>query len=276
MLNSFEIAHALEDLGFVLDNDNTHAWGYLGPEQRERIYVKAQKNKYEDTDWHSDSSVKKQPLVLSTESILSAPMEKAIRRTDPQVNTTYKNHNLTWLNSDHQKLGVALGVSNKATLKNLLEEIGYLKQEPDPLDDIEQQEPTFPDNPTEREALRKSRLGQGVFRKRLEQLWDNKCSVTMLGNRSLLRASHMKPWSISSNEERLDPENGLLLMANLDAAFDSGLISFNDSGNILISAEFPESEASSAGIYPKMTLSKPITDAQKQYLLYHRKNVFRN
>jgi predicted restriction endonuclease len=53
---------------------------------------------------------------------------------------------------------------------------------------------------------------------------------------ALLRASHIKPWRMSDNSERLDPENGLLLVANLDAAFDAGLLSFTDTGRMLFSA----------------------------------------
>jgi putative restriction endonuclease len=39
----------------------------------------------------------------------------------------------------------------------------------------------------------------------------------------MLRASHIKPWSDCSNRERLDPLNGLLLVAHIDALFDNGL-----------------------------------------------------
>ncbi|WP_245431366.1 HNH endonuclease signature motif containing protein, partial [Rhodoplanes roseus] len=33
----------------------------------------------------------------------------------------------------------------------------------------------------------------------------------------VLRASHIKPWRDASDQERLDPRNGLLLSATLDA-----------------------------------------------------------
>lgn len=38
-------------------------------------------------------------------------------------------------------------------------------------------------------------------------------------------ASHIKPWRKCSNKERLDPQNGLLLTARINALFDCGLIS---------------------------------------------------
>ena len=49
----------------------------------------------------------------------------------------------------------------------------------------------------------------------------------------LLRASHIKPWRISSDAERLDSANGILLAAHVDILFDKGLISFDDEGNLL-------------------------------------------
>ena len=51
----------------------------------------------------------------------------------------------------------------------------------------------------------------------------------------MLLASHIKPWRDSNHQERLDKFNGLLLLANLDKAFDLGFISFDDSGKVPIS-----------------------------------------
>jgi predicted restriction endonuclease len=50
-----------------------------------------------------------------------------------------------------------------------------------------------------------------------------------------LRASHSKPWRDSSNEERLDGENGLLLTPSIDHLFDRGFISFRSDGRLLVS-----------------------------------------
>jgi len=87
---------------------------------------------------------------------------------------------------------------------------------------------------TEKHNLVKCRIGQGTFREKLINLW-NGCSVTKFKNIEILIASHIKPWSKSSNEERLDVFNGLLLTPNLDKLFDKGYISFQDNGKILIS-----------------------------------------
>ena len=87
---------------------------------------------------------------------------------------------------------------------------------------------------TERASLIRSRRGQGAFREHLIRLWRGRCCVTGVSTRELLRASHIKPWRDSNNAERLDPFNGLLLAVNYDAAFDAGLISFRDDGQVMV------------------------------------------
>lgn len=80
---------------------------------------------------------------------------------------------------------------------------------------------------TEREAIVQSRVGQGKFREDLIRYW-GKCAVTGCELIKILKASHIKPWRYSSNIERLDKFNGLLLIPNLDSTFDNGLISFDN------------------------------------------------
>lgn len=89
---------------------------------------------------------------------------------------------------------------------------------------------------TEKSAIIKARIGQGTFRKSLLDKYDGKCIVTHIDNLKLLIASHIKPWAICNNNDRVDVENGLLLSANFDRLFDSGLITFNNSGKINISS----------------------------------------
>ena len=88
---------------------------------------------------------------------------------------------------------------------------------------------------TEAEALVKARVGQGKFRNNLIEYWKG-CSVTNCKYITILIASHIKPWKDSSNKERLDVYNGLLLLPNIDKLFDKGYISFRDTGKIMISS----------------------------------------
>lgn len=87
---------------------------------------------------------------------------------------------------------------------------------------------------TEREAVIRSRVGQGEFRAKLLGYWKC-CAVTGAECLPLLRASHIKPWRDSDNRERLDVFNGFLLAPNIDAAFDAGYVTFDPLGKIVFS-----------------------------------------
>lgn len=124
---------------------------------------------------------------------------------------------------------------------------------------------------TEKENLVKCRVGQGEFREKLMKYWRG-CSVTNFQNIELLNASHIKPWSSSTNEERLDVYNGLLLIPNLDKLFDRGYISFDDGGKILISKFLKD--YSSLGVNKDMKIN--VEEKHKKYLSFHREKVFKN
>lgn len=87
---------------------------------------------------------------------------------------------------------------------------------------------------TEKEALIRSRRGQGLFKERVAAI-ESRCRLTGVENQVHLVASHCKPWRDSTNEERLNGENGLLLTPSIDHLFDRGFIGFEDSGKLIIS-----------------------------------------
>ncbi len=88
---------------------------------------------------------------------------------------------------------------------------------------------------TEIERIVKERVGQAYFRTALLDFWDGRCPLTGISEEGLLRASHIVPWAqCRSDAERLDVFNGLLLAAHWDAAFDRGLVSFDDEGKALV------------------------------------------
>ena len=126
---------------------------------------------------------------------------------------------------------------------------------------------------TTKKSLIQARIGQGKFRKDLMNMW-NSCAVTGCTISELLRASHIKPWRDSKNKQRLDPNNGLLLEANLDALFDSGLISFADNGDMLVSVRLTQLERQKLGIPCRLRINP--NENQCRYLDYHRKNVFKS
>lgn len=90
-------------------------------------------------------------------------------------------------------------------------------------------------NETERRGLVTSRVGQGAYRKRIIHRWEYKCAVTGFDKLDILIASHIVPWSSANDNERLDVHNGILLSPTYDALFDRHLISFENSGRIILS-----------------------------------------
>jgi putative restriction endonuclease len=124
-------------------------------------------------------------------------------------------------------------------------------------------------NSTVREALIEARIGQGVYRNRLMQVWGGKCALTRCNLKEVLIASHAKPWAECSNEERLDEYNGLLLAAQVDKLFDCGLISFADDGRLLVKDILEISTLSPLGLKVDMCLSH-VHPRNIQYLAAHR------
>ena len=125
---------------------------------------------------------------------------------------------------------------------------------------------------TERAALILARRGQGQFRRKLERIWRGRCAVTGCQIPEGLRASHIKPWQEAENDERLDPDNGLLLSATLDALFDKALISFNDEGLMIIGPELSPDDRALLQL-DGMRLSSPPTVGQCKYLTAHRERM---
>ena len=126
------------------------------------------------------------------------------------------------------------------------------------------------------EALREAmaRVGQEIFRKKLDERWHNRCAVTGISTREALRASHIKPWMDSTDEERMDPNNGLLLSANLDALFDKGLITFANDGRIVLSDKLTADDREKLGLTESMCLTQR-TPEQDKYMEYHRQQIFK-
>jgi len=123
---------------------------------------------------------------------------------------------------------------------------------------------------TEKSTLINARIGQGKYRKGLIDYW-NSCAVTGFSDTRFLVASHIKPWKDPDNSERLDAFNGLLLLPNIDKAFDLGYISFKQQGDILISPELQCTDA--LGVNQSMSIN---LDARRQlYMEHHRDSVFK-
>ncbi|MGK5039939.1 HNH endonuclease [Janthinobacterium sp. GB1R12] len=75
-------------------------------------------------------------------------------------------------------------------------------------------------------------------------------------------------WQGATDQQRLDPHNGLPLIATLDALFDRGLISFADDGAMLCSPSLLGRHRELLGL--PIPLRMVLKEEQKYYLRMHR------
>lgn len=127
---------------------------------------------------------------------------------------------------------------------------------------------------TESEQLAMARVGQGLFRKRLQQI-EKACRLTGLSAVKHLRASHIKPWRDSTDAERLDGNNGLLLSPHVDHLFDQGYLTFEADGRVVFSRTLERSVIRLWGL-ASVQSAGPFNRKQRHYLEYHRAHIFKN
>jgi putative restriction endonuclease len=126
---------------------------------------------------------------------------------------------------------------------------------------------------TQKQTIVNARRGQGLFRERVIVL-EGKCRVTGLELVDHLRASHIKPWKDSTDFEKLDGNNGLLLAPHVDHLFDQGYISFTDFGDVILSPKCPATLCKAWGVDQSVNVG-PFRVAQRGYLAHHRKSVLK-
>ena len=127
---------------------------------------------------------------------------------------------------------------------------------------------------TVKSALIAARRGQGRFREGVS-LIEPECRFTRVSNPALLVASHIKPWHrCSTNDERLDPFNGLMLTPTYDRLFDRGFISFSPESRLIISGDLPREDMQKIRMDPDIETT-PFRGEQLRYLKYHRERVFK-
>lgn len=113
-------------------------------------------------------------------------------------------------------------------------------------------------------------LGQNVFREALLEYWNGRCPMTGITEKELLRASHIVAWSECDNDaQRLDVHNGILLSGLWDLAFDCGLVSFADDGEVLASPKLGDATRDALGLDQNGRLTG-LTPAHAVNLARHR------
>jgi 5-methylcytosine-specific restriction enzyme A len=124
-------------------------------------------------------------------------------------------------------------------------------------------------NQTERRGLVTSRVGHGAYRKRIIHRWEYKCAVTGFEKLNILIASHILPWAKADDNQRLDVHNGILLSPTYDALFDKHLITFENTGKIILSDTIEVQAFSKIGVTGKEKIQK-FSQYNFEYLDSHR------
>lgn len=135
--------------------------------------------------------------------------------------------------------------------------------------------PQQPIHERKRVEIGRARMGQGKYRDALleECIF---CPITMINDERLLIASHIKPWAVSNDKEKVDPKNGFILSPLYDKLFDKGLISFTNDKHLMVSnwispSNIKRMELENNKYYPRL----PIDEQRTSYLDYHRLYVFK-
>ncbi|WP_060537838.1 HNH endonuclease [Pseudomonas sp. NBRC 111125] len=273
MLDSLEICRLLEGHGCSLKyKQKAYARGYVHPAIEYPLFVKHK----------ATGAVGLQPLVLHPAYRKSVQWEQIKAFTQGAPNETYKSTSLEKFplaSGSTSNTGIAVNLANGEDLRSLIAvltgESGIEQRLEDEFSLIELfEQSSFGQQieSTEREAIVRARVGQGVYRRALLKHWQG-CAVSGVALASMLRASHIKPWRDATHLERLDPFNGLLLTPNLDQAFDQGLITFTDEGDVVIAQALTTELQLALGINPQCRLRR-LHDRHLNYLAWHREHVF--
>jgi putative restriction endonuclease len=124
------------------------------------------------------------------------------------------------------------------------------------------------------------RLAQRFFRRAVISSYDFRCCVTGIEIRSLLIASHILPWS-QYPDLRANPSNGLCLSRLHDAAFDRGLMTFDDEFRIVLSRELRDAFGNSVIAASFQAFEGRLMELPQkfcpnsEYLQIHRSTMFR-
>ncbi|MBP3299527.1 MAG: HNH endonuclease [Muribaculaceae bacterium] len=123
--------------------------------------------------------------------------------------------------------------------------------------------------------IRKARQGQGIYRDKLLSECPF-CPITMINDERLLIASHIKPWAVANDIERLDPKNGLMLSPLYDKLFDRGLMTFTEDRRIVLSNWISPMNKARLGVKDGQFIQLlPLDTARQSYLQFHRSSVFK-
>jgi hypothetical protein len=133
------------------------------------------------------------------------------------------------------------------------------------------------------ELEEKTRVHQNTWRNMLAEEMMNYssregyifCPISYIGGEfekigTIYRASHIKPYKECNIDEAYDLNNGLLLVANIDALFDKFYISINQSKKLVVSFLLSNDYKLQSQIKLSEDVFEPILNNQRmKYLEYH-------
>lgn len=122
--------------------------------------------------------------------------------------------------------------------------------------------------------VKNARNGQGKYREKLLEECPF-CPITMVNDERLLIASHIKPWAVCSDKEKVDHHNGYILTPLYDKLFDKGFITFTDDKKMIISNWLTPENCKRLKLKNDRFPRLPMDDKRKEYLKYHREYVFK-
>lgn len=123
--------------------------------------------------------------------------------------------------------------------------------------------------------IRRARQGQGLYRENLLSECPF-CPITMINDERLLIASHIKPWAVATDAEKLDPKNGFMLSPLYDKLFDRGFMTFSEERKILLSNWLSPANKRRLGIVEGQFIQMlPLDEARQAYMDFHRSSVFK-
>lgn len=126
----------------------------------------------------------------------------------------------------------------------------------------------------EKKQLIRARVGQGEYRNKLLTQCPF-CPITLISDDRLLIASHIKPWAISNDFEKTDPNNGLMLTPTFDRLFDRGFLSFTDDKKTILSPFLSNMTYSKIGISDNRIIPHLPIEGREEYMEYHRNNILK-
>ena len=123
--------------------------------------------------------------------------------------------------------------------------------------------------------IRRARQGQGIYREKLLAECPF-CPITMINDERLLIASHIKPWAVASDKERLDHKNGFMLSPLYDKLFDRGFMTFTEDRKIVLSNWISPANKKRLGIIDGQFVQMlPLDEDRQVYMQFHRSSVFK-